>query len=60
MQHSSEPLLKSASVEVLEKTGEAAAKVNMATVDAQARQKEFQAMMASGKICGVGRSQEAA
>ena len=52
MQRASEPLLKEAAVEVLTATGEAAAKVDRASVDGAARQKELQSALASGQICG--------
>jgi hypothetical protein len=53
MQASSEPLLQTASVEVIEATGAAAGKVDQAKVDGAARRKELQAITANGQICGV-------
>ena len=55
MQQSSEPLLASSTVEVLDVVHSAAAKADRASVDMAARQRDLERLKASGEMCGVGK-----
>ena len=57
MKERSQPLLESSGVEVLQATGAAASKVDRKSTNLADRQKELDAVKASGKICGVGKWQ---
>jgi hypothetical protein len=60
MKRASEPTLVEASTEIISTMSNEAAKVDAASIDQTERQQDLQRMKTEGKICGVGRSQEAA
>ena len=54
MEVASAPLLRSSGIKVLEAMGDAAGKVDRATIDMEARQRDLARMKDSRQICGVG------
>ena len=59
MKRASEPILKKASTEILSAMFDEASKVDRASIDQNARERDLQRMKTEGKICGVGRQGEA-